>query len=386
MTDDRTQRVAALIQAYDQQGYHRTGTATDTESARWLAEQVHAAGHEPLLTSVPLTRVVPLRSELRVVERSVEGLPLFDGTFTDTDGVSGRLGGVHSGMEIGVGHLPPYWRWPGAAEFEAARRSGRFRAMVAVCDGTRLGIRPGLTVLNAEQFRDPFGPPVLQVPTDTAAWLGEAVREGTEATVIAEVERRPVEAFNVQARVEGVEPSAPLVIMTPRSGWWQCASERGGGLACWVEMLRAFSKVKPRCDVWFLASTGHELGHIGLERFIEAHKALVQGARAWIHLGADFAAAVGPSVRLQASDAELEGLAAEIMGKAGVKPDVRTAIGARPRGEANNIREGGGRYVSVVSTNGLFHHPEDRWPDAVDLKKTVRFAEAFVELGLRLAT
>ena len=54
-----------------------------------------------------------------------------------------------------------------------------------------------------------------------------------------------------------------------RSGWWGCASERGGGLACWLEIMRAMCAARPVRDTLFLASSGHELGHLGLDAFIQ---------------------------------------------------------------------------------------------------------------------
>ena len=59
-------------------------------------------------------------------------------------------------------------------------------------------------------------------------------------------------------------------------------------------------------------------------------------------------------------------------------------VGTRPNGEAQNIHDGGGRYISVLGSNGLFHHPHDRWPAAVDVDRIARFADAFVEIGLTL--
>ena len=44
-----------------------------------------------------------------------------------------------------------------------------------------------------------------------------------------------------------------------------------------------------------------------------------------------------------------------------------------------------GVCISLVGSNGLLHHPDDRWPDAVNLDKTLRFIEAFTAIGLALA-
>jgi hypothetical protein len=174
--------------------------------------------------------------------------------------------------------------------------------------------------------------------------------------------------------------------MTPRSGWWWCASERGGGLACWLEIMRATRAAKPVRDVLFVASSGHELGHRGIDSFIERRGGLVSAAKAWIHLGANIGAAQGPGNNLQASDDEMESMMAEVMTKAGLPIDRRLPRGAVPRGEAENVHRGGGRYISIIGNNDLFHNTNDRGADAVDLKVIERFAGAFAMVATSLAS
>ncbi len=386
-------RIARVFEQYDRQGIHRTGTDVDERSARWLAGEVEAAGLEPSLVPVPLERLDPLEAALHLGDRTFEGLPLFDGSYTGAEGVRGTLGPLGSAADIGVGTF--VFGGPGAQRLARARGGGKQRALVVVCDGPSLGLPPGLTPLNADRFVDPFGPPVLQVSSEAGPLLAEAAAAGTDARLVCRVERTPVQALNVEATIAGTAPELdPLVVMTPRSGWWRCASERGGGLVCWLEIMRALSESRPRGGVResrprrgvrFLASTGHELGHLGLESFLGRNVELVKGALAWIHLGANFAAAVRGSVRLQSSDAELRQLALSALQRASAAPDGETPPGAHPGGEARNIHDGGGRYVSLIGGNGLFHHPDDRWPQAVDLEKTARIAGALAELAVRLA-
>ena len=47
-------RVASVIQTYDAQGNHRTGTDVDQKSAEWLARQVRGLGVEPSLSRSPV--------------------------------------------------------------------------------------------------------------------------------------------------------------------------------------------------------------------------------------------------------------------------------------------------------------------------------------------
>ena len=57
------QRVATILETYDQQGIHRTGTTGDTENAHYLAEEIKATGQKPLLNKISrILRVDPIQS------------------------------------------------------------------------------------------------------------------------------------------------------------------------------------------------------------------------------------------------------------------------------------------------------------------------------------
>ena len=81
-------RIARIISEYDVQGWHRTGTDVDLESAHWLAELVRESGAEPSLEMFTLDRVIPEPSYIEAGDRRIEGLPLFDGAFTVCGAVS----------------------------------------------------------------------------------------------------------------------------------------------------------------------------------------------------------------------------------------------------------------------------------------------------------
>lgn len=370
--------IARIIAAYDAQGIHRTGTDVDDASARWLAGEIERLGVTSTLTPFTLDRVDAVAAYAKVAGTTYEGLPRFDAPPTGPKGISGRLGLLRSDAEIGLVETAAR----GDRSVEAARRGGSHAAMLNVT----LGEPAGLTPINADDFNRPFGPPVLQLSNEHRGALERAAKAHAEATVVIDTRRTRATACNVEARIAGSKPDlAPVVVMTPRSGWWRCASERGGGLVLFLEIMRAVKAAAPARDVIFTANSGHELGHLGLDRFIHENPDLVKRAHCWIHLGANFGAAIRPQVRLQASDETLFEQARAAMQRDGVAPDVETPVGTRARGEARNIFDGGGRYVSLLGGNGLFHHPDDRWPDAVDAEKLAKLAQAFCALAVDLA-
>ena len=374
-------RLGTVIRAFDEQGFHRTGTVVDRRSGDWLANEVRQIGLEPVLEEFSLSRVDPLHASLEVNGRKIEGLPLFDGGFTDAAGVVGKLGNLNSDAAIGLTGIPPNAAQTGA--LGDARREDKHEAIVVITRGRR----PGFCPSNADSFLRPFGPPVLQVASDEAPFPADCARQGAKAVLTAHAERLQAKAFNVTTVVPGTDKSlAPLVVMTPRSGWWWCASERGGGVACWLEIMRTILAARAARDVLFVASSGHELGHLGLDAFIDRRAGLVPAAKAWIHLGASIGAAYGPGNNLQASDDEMESAMTKAMTKAALAIDGRLPRDATPRGEAENIHRGGGRYISIIGNNDLFHNASDRGADAVDVKIIERFAKAFGMVARLLAS
>jgi len=217
--------------------------------------------------------------------------------------------------------------------------------------------------------------------------LDECAHNRSEIVVVAHIRKTAAEAFNVNGAIAGSDKSlAPLVIMTPRSGWWTCASERGGGIACWIELMRALSPAKPARPILFVASSGHELGQLGIEIYAERRPKLIPEARAWIHFGANIGAAQDAGNIIQASDDDMENLLANAMARSGVTIDRRIPRGTVPGGEAGVIHRSGGRYMSVIGRSALFHNPADRGPRAVDVAVVAKFAALFTEVAKKLAS
>jgi hypothetical protein len=362
------QRLAMLVQEYDRQGTHRTGTRGDLLSAQWLSTQMQAWRVSAQLEPFAFPRVEVANAYLQERTRRLDGVPLYDATFTDEFGVFGRVGPPQAGTEVAVVASDDA-AWPGL------RRATRAAAIVLVAKGARAGLAPQ----DALDYGAPFGPPVLQVSSEEAAWLREQIEKQASVRVVVDAKREPAQAFNVFARVRGRDPAAaPLVVTASRSGWWRAASERGGGLACLLEAVRAATVIRPVRDCVFAAVTGSEIGDLGTAALNEKHPEL-RTAGAWVRLGANLGAAARGTLVAECTDEILATSARDAAAGTGADVEVR-------RGSGDAAGPAGGRLVSLFTAGNPYARlASDRWPDALSLPALASQAAVVVALVRSLA-
>jgi hypothetical protein len=359
---------ARWLRGWDSHGLHRTGTDGDEAGAAWLAAEAASLGATVGSERFALDRIDPIAAWLELDGRRVDAVPVFDAPPTDAGGVAGALG-----TDIGVAELSPQSVYSG--EYRALRRAARHRALVILCRGAR----PGMGLLNAEQFGEPYGAPAIHVPSEARDAVLAAAARGETCRLVAHYRRTPAAARNVVVTIAGTRPGgAPVVVMTPRSSWWQSTAERGGGLVCWLECLRALLATPPATDVVMTANSGHELGHLGLDDFVARRPGWEREAL-WLHWGANLGAAGGTLSVMSASD-DLRELTAHELTQAGQPADALAPKTQTPSGETRDIHRAGGRYVTLVGSNPWFHLPQDRWPHEVDVEAIARIAAAAARL------
>ena len=368
------ERAAGWLIAWDGQGTHRTATAGDDAGAEWLAREAEALGTKVSIEEFALDRLDPVMAFLEIGGERIPAVPAFDAPATGAAGITGRLG-----SEIAVAELSPRAVYSG--EYRRLRGDGRHRGLVILCAGER----PGMGLLNAEQFRQPYGAPAIHVASAAREALLAATARGAAVRLVADSRRTPAFGRNVVVTLPGTgEGGAPLVVMTPRSSWWQSVSERGGGIVCWLESLRALLAAPPRRPVIFTANSGHELGHLGLDDFLVRRlgwdRPQRKGGATWLLYGANIGAAGGTLSVVSPHD-DLRALADAALARAG-QSHAMAPEDLVPSGETRDLHRAGAHCLALNGTNRWFHLPQDRWPDTVDLAVVTRVAAA----GARLVT
>ncbi len=346
-------QIETWLRAWDSHPLHRTGTAGDDAGADWLAREAAALGATVTVESFTLDRIDPVASWIECAGNRIEGVPVFDSPPTNPHGVT---------HPIAITPLSPWAVY--TPDYQAARRTAFHDGLVIVCQGAE----PGLALLNAEQFREPFGCPAIQVAEMPTAAVDR---------LVSFYQRTTVRARNIVITIPGRDRARPpVVVMTPRSSWWQSTSERGGGLVCWLETLRALMAAAPQCEVIMSANSGHELGHLGLDAFLDRRPGWDgPGGAVWIHYGANIGA-MGGALSIQSADPPLRTAMRRALAAHQQAPDTEAPETQIPNGETRDIHRRGGRYVTLVGTNPLFHSPRDRWPHAVDVQVIRRVAAA----------
>ncbi len=369
-------RTATWLAAWDGQDIHRTATPGDEAGAAWLAGEARAMGAAVETERFALERLDPTAGFVELEGTRYPGVAMFDAPDTRDGRVWGVAGFIGQGEGlIALGEYSPLAVYQ--PDFVTMRREAKHWALVIVTKGGA----PGLALFNAEHFPQPFGPAVLQVSSEYRDILFNAVGRGAALRVACRSTRTRAEAANVVVQVKGSDPSRPpLVVLTPRSSWWVSTSERGGGLVCWLECLRAVLAARPARDVVFTANSGHELGHIGLDAFLARRPGWLTRAD-WVHFGANIGATGSTLTAVSATDA-LRGQAGAALAAAGQAHETSDRM---PMGETREVHRAGGRYVTLMAGNPLFHLPQDRLPHAVDQAVVTRAAAAAAQLVLGLA-
>jgi hypothetical protein len=248
-----------------------------------------------------------------------------------------------------------------------------------------------LAPINAQLFEAPFGPPVLQVAGMHHAFLFEQARAGVPVKLVCRQRRESAQSFNVAARVPVLHSAHRVVLLTPRTGWWESTAERAGGLVAWLSGLASAAALrgegKLAAEVCAYATCGHELGHVGLHALLVGAQSLLDSSSIWLHLGANLGCASMSELTLRASDPPEAERMRDLLVECGY-PARQISIESlqNASGEARDVAEHGGRVLSLIGRNAHFHAASDRWPGNVSVPRAAAIAQAtarWVDLHVR---
>ncbi|HRI99128.1 MAG TPA: hypothetical protein PKV67_00010 [Hyphomonas sp.] len=374
-------------------GAHFSGSAGDHATTDWLDRELLGAGYETrrqrfevptcdgetgsLTLSDGTTLSGPVQMPGKAIETQAE-LVHWHADLPPTE-LGGKLVVYHSRFGRHSSLMSPEWQ-----RVLKATREAQSAGIVAITNGpSRLAIR-----LNAPV--DIHLVPMLTIAPANAATLRVAA-QGQSARLSIASARPTRHADNLIAHRKGSGPR--IVVSTPKSGWGICASERGPGIAIFLELGRKLGSSLPEADIHLVATSGHEYENLGAHKFLERAAPTPAETALWVHLGANLSSAdfhdLGPSLlKLPSPDPQrylgatkgLDTLAREIFGG---RPGLEAAYAMSAEDAAGELREIlAAGYTSALGVFGAgrFHHTDQDTPDKVDLIELAATASAFVKM------
>lgn len=397
--------IAEDLHAYVGFGIKRAGGRGDTECGNWLAGQLEKAGYEVERQVFKAPFFEAEIAELATAETSVPVYPQPIVRPTGVEGISGRLvrvgpdGSAFGSLKGAIALVDlPSGRWSSMLQkqargpIEAAFAAGALAA-VAITNGPT-----GKVIALNTDGREPMfeGPVALVAPDQATPMLAAATRQ-QEATLTMTGKGGRRNAFNFVGRLDRGR-GRWLAISTPRSGWFTCAAERGGGVAAWLDLARWAIRGLPDHDLAFICNTGHEYEYLGAAEAMKEIAPEPSKTDFWLHIGANVAARDWhvlpgyltplPSVdsqRYLSVSPELLPLARGIFnGQIGYEAPVSSAV--LSAGELDEVIKAG--YAPAAGVFGIhrYHHVAEDDERCLDVAATREAARGFRTLVSAVAS
>ncbi len=367
--------ISELLKTYDAMGPHRTGHPQDPLVSHWMQGLLSEAGLEVRTQALAFTTVRPRQCWLLLGEQRFELMPCQDTQLPGHMNLEGTIG-FSEPCDIRLAQVSTM----GNQQLADLKHSSGAAVMIVFT----MGSREGLTPLNADEFQTPFAQPGFFVSGEHRSQIRGLLKTHGRARVESSLCMTPAQSANIIATKHGTQPHLPpIIVFTPRTGWWHCAAERGGGVACLLHMAQRLRDTELTRSVVFLVTCGHELGYLGMQE-ASAEWPAGQKVHLWLHLGANFAAVQNPLFFMQTSTSSLQEQYLEQLHRAQTPPDIVAPTGGELSGEGAFIPRGDD-YLSIQGGNGFFHHIDDRYEVAVDKGKLHGICEATLAFLIKQA-
>lgn len=393
-----TDCIASDIARYVGLGVKASGGPGDAATGQWLEDELAAVGFSVERQTFSAPFFETRASVLETGGASATVIPQAIVRTTPEDGLTGRLVRIRPGETTGDlrGAIAlidlPHQRWstalarPVRDSVGAASDAGAVAAVLITNGPSGKAL-----ALNADGRAPMFDCPVAVLAPDEAAPFRMAASRGEPGVIRLTGEQGVRPAFNLIGRMDRARERT-VVISTPRSGWFVCAGERGGGVAVWLDLARWAASALDRFNLVFVCTSGHEYENLGAEHLLEADIPPPSDTAAWVHLGANVAArdwheltgallplsTPDPQRYLVATPSLLEAARRQFEGQPGL--EAAYSSDSLSAGELTNILAAG--YFNAVGIFGAhrFHHAREDDERCVDARAAGEVARSLRRL------
>lgn len=361
-------RMMADIARYESFGLHRYGLASTDATLDWIAAELALAGLATTQQRFRMGRQYLLETGwLRIGDRTIDVVPQWwpppEPARFELTAEIGPGGFAHVSLPYDRG---AYLNDAHRARLEEAFATGPTAVLLDIAHPSG-----EIFTYNVDQASECWPVPVLLVAPKDAALL----RAGASATAtLRGGYRHDVEGRNIVGRLDRGH-ARWLVVSTPVTGWFTCTGERGPGIAGFLALARLAGQTFSAHNLVFVATSGHEIGHGGMERFMHDGAPRPADTAAWAHFGSSLACRDPVATAINSSAALASLVDKHFAGIRGVRLTAEQAA----IGELRDVHAAGyAGFFGMAGSHRLFHTPKDD-AAAVDAALLVPMARAFAD-------
>lgn len=212
-------------------------------------------------------------------------------------------------------------------------------------------------------------PVILVAPKDEARLAAAEAAGAPVSVAIRGRYERDVPGRNIIGRLDRGK-ARTIVVSTPVSSWFTSTCERGPGIAAFLATARVASQTLSDVNLVFVATSGHEVGHGGMEIFIRDRAPKPDVVAAWLHYGASLACYARPPEGTASAGTGVNSQVRFLASTVSLVPQVEAAfkdfaahrlVGDRASvGELRDIIQAGyPRAFGMAGLHALFHTSRD---------------------------
>jgi hypothetical protein len=291
-----TQSLMSTIDQYGSSPNHYSGTQADWSEENTVAEQFEADGLKVNSIAYHFPRFQPTHISLSVDSTYFPAsalAPLQYSGVTGPEGIEAPLAAAANGtMPAGAkGKIVVVSALSKGAIATSVPKAIAAEAAAEVFVTNSLDNFPAWEDVNSRQGTGKL--PVILIGKKSGAQLLADAEAEEEAVFTLQAELGTATDYDVWGELPGVDTSRKVIVGTPVSSMVPSASERGGGVAILLGLARHYSEEplsqRPE-NLVFLATSGHEVGFLGLPALLQQEGSWFTSADAYVHLGASIGA------------------------------------------------------------------------------------------------
>jgi len=349
------------------------GGPGEAATAQWISERLTALGYEVSWQPVPVPGFAP--ADCSLVAGAARAALWPQPPVVPAAGVTAPLAVLRAPYEAGDARgriallVLPYGRHasirsPAVLPLVHAAAGAGALGLVIVPTGPTGGV-VGLNC--AAEAPVAALPTAILAPAEAEPFL-LAARAGTPATLRLAGRAMPAESCNLIATLR--RGPRWIALSTPRTGWFQCTSERGTGTAAFLALAAWAAASAPDHSVFLLNSGAHEYLFAGARRAMPLAPSPAETA-AWVHLGASLATrdrlelrgleqvlpSADPNRTVMATPAMQAAVTQAFAGLSGLERPLPVAQGISELGEIAG--HGYQRCFAVLGIPKVFHSRQD---------------------------